>query len=550
LPSSPSLAKLAAKRLQSIRSSEAGSLGAFAKRYADDFYGFCDLLEIKPKEAVGSGLVPFKLTRIQREFCEERTGRDVILKARQVKITSIELARDVWFFLTKPGTNTRVYCQSGGDSNMLAELSERIGVYLDALRRNAGLRLQFTTESRSAWTLPTGSTLKIVEAGASAAAAQKKSRGETVHRIHTTELAFWEWAGLTLNAATKAIAGPEHGTEIVHESTPNGAVGDELDETLDASGAAYFYRICKRAERGEGEYKFHFFSWLQCDEYETPLLPGETIEPETERERAIVALKATPAQLKWYRARVNSPDGGQTQTDQEYASDPQTCFIVSGTPFFERSITEALIARACEPREKRRVHRLGAVGTVRILHPPEKGQSYVVSLDTSEGSGGDGGAGFVYERGSGRHMATIHGQFKPHELAAEGATVGRQYNDGRLPALIVVERNNHGSECLYALRVTVGYPLECIYHDRDEKPGWLTSAVSRTHALDLLEQAHRGGFWTTTDRLVLGEFRTFVIKEKRAEHAKGAKDDLVLAAAIGWDVICQPIKMVRRHLRI
>ena len=538
------------------------SADAFAARFAPDptgFLAFCALLEIKPKDATTTtGRIPFVLTPIQRAYCSQRTPRDVILKPRQVKITSVELARDVWFWLTKPGVAVRVICQSSTDHSMLNELSERVGVILAALRKNAGLVLTFASETRTAWVLPNGASLKIVEAGASQAAAEKKERGATLHRVHTTELAVWEYAGATLGGMLESVAAPEAGTEIVHESTPNGMGAEERGDLASADGSAYFYWLCADAKAGRGAYKFHFFSWLQEPEYALALAPGETVEPATDRERQCRALGATPEQIKWYRRKVQ--DKGQANIDQEYALDPETCFLVSGRPFFDRGVTAALMAAACDPVTVEQVRRDGAVGTLSTWLQPTPGAAYVVAVDTSEGTGGDAGSAQVYERGTGRHCATLWGQFKPGELAAEAERIGYRY----AAATIAVERNNHGAAVLQELQragltVPAGtadvaawvaslspsvlaaatkkrYPA--IFHDLDGKPGWNNVEVRRVAALDALEAAHRSGQWAPRDRAILGEVRTFVVTASgKAEGAKGAHDDLVMTAMVGWDVL-------------
>lgn len=547
------------------RAAKRASLDAFAARHADPgpgFLAFCDLLEIKPKDATGgTGRIPFVLTPIQRAYCAARTPRDVILKPRQVKITSIELARDVWYFLTKPGVAVRVLCQSSTDHSMLNELSERVGVILESLRRNASLALTFVSETRTAWTLANGSSLKIVEAGASEAAAQKKERGATLHRVHTTELSRWEYAGATLGGMLEAVGKPEYGTEIVHESTPYGMGGDDRGNPDDADGSAYFYWLCQDAKEERGAYQFHFFSWLQEPEYALPLAEGERVEPTTDRERQCAGLGATPEQIKWYRGKV--ADKGQSNIDQEYALDPETCFLVSGRPFFDRDRTAALFAAACDAVTVEQVRRDGAVGTLSTWLPPVAGATYIVSVDTSEGTGGDRGSCQVYERGTGRHCATLWGQFKPGELAAEAERLGYRYNG----APIAVERNNHGAAVLLELqRAGVTVPAGCtdvgawlaaltpselqaatkrrypaIFCDADGKPGWNNVEVRRVAALDALEAAHRSGQWAPRDRAILGEVRTFVVTASgKAEGARGAHDDLVMTAMVGWDVL-------RRH---
>jgi hypothetical protein len=575
--SAPSLKKLAASRLaaakkaaEQARLTEGTTITEFRERYAapDRFLAFCDLLEIKPLGALTtSGRVPFKLSPIQRAFCDARTGRDVILKPRQVWITSVELARDIWYWLTKPGSNVVVMCQSSTDHDMSNRLSERIAVYLESLAKNAGLKLDFKTETKTLWILEDGSALQVIEAGASAAAAQKKGRGDTVHRLHTTELAFWEQAGLSLNAILEAIAGPEHGTEIVHESTANGAGGERPESSKDTAGGPYFYWLCQDARSRRNGYKFHFIQWMEHPEYRVALEPGEVITPEQQPDRArrareeqAVARGATPEQLKWLRGKLGSKS--IDDVDQEYPSDPDRCFLSSGRKFFDKDATDKLFAGCCEPLRQTKIQRLGAVGTLKVWHEPEPGNSYVIPVDTSGGEGGDRGGGEVYERGSGKHCATLVGQFKPAELAAELAALGYAYNTSN----IAVERNNHGHAVIQELqRASHGEeptkatgaaqlwpkkesrdtekkrPYPNLFTDVDNKVGWNSVEVRRTPAVDALEQAHRSGAWTTRDREIVAEINTFIVtKDGKAEAQRGARDDLVMMAVIGWDVLRRP----------
>jgi hypothetical protein len=526
------------------------SLAKIRARYGDDFLGFCELVEIIPKEA-GKGPVPFELNEIQRRYCADRSPRDVILKARQIGFTTVEQARDVWFFLTRPSAAVRVVCQSSSDHSPRNGLSKRFDVMFAALRRR-GVALPFEVEATGRWKLAEAdgaASLEVIEAGASAAAAEKKGRSDAIHRLHVTEVAFFEHAAKTFNAMLECVPAPEQGSEVVFESTPNGAGPDDALEAEDVAGGPYFYAKCQSAKNGRSGYRFHFFSWLDKLEYRTPLAPGEVLVPETDREKQVVALGASPEQLKWYRAKV--ADKGQDKTDQEYPSDPATCFLVSGRQYFDKDRTTALIAAAQRivVVEVSEINRPGARGRLRVFYRPEtdaarpeRSADYVVIVDTSEGTGGDRGVAQVWRRGTGLHVATLWGQFKPPELATEAAALGYRYNK----ALVVVERNNHGHACLQELLredpPALGdarkrkYPR--VFVDHDDKPGWLTNEMSRASALIRLEQDLREGRWATVDLDVLGEIRTFVVnKHGRAEAASGTHDDHVMTAAIGWDVL-------------
>jgi hypothetical protein len=475
------------------------------------FERFCGIIDIVPKTGARCKL---RLNETQKRFCLDRTGRDVALKPRQIGFTTLEQARDVWHFLTVPGARVVATCQSLQDNTPLKLLSNNYRVMFEGLERS-GLRLNFRAQSATEWVLADrDASLRIVPAGASEASASKKGRAGTITRLHLTETAYYEYADETLNALLECVPAREIGSEIVSESTANGAAG-------------YFYRQCQAAKSGLSSYRFHFFPWFGQSEYATALEQGETVEAANEREQRLVALGVTPGQLKWYRQKVTEKE--QDLVDQEYPSDEETCFLVSGRALFEQAVTTALLARACDPIEIRER------GRVRIYEKPVGGEDYVLGVDTSEGGGGDPSGGILYRRSTGAHVATIDGQFPPHDLARASVVLCSEYNH----AILVVERNNHGHAVLQAAQREQRYKK--IYEHEDKKPGWPTTPVTRPIVLDALEDVHRKGFWKSPDKNLLGQMRKFVITDTgKAEAARGEHDDLVIAAAIGWAVRCKP----------
>ena len=485
------------------------------------FPHFCGLLDIIPKNGRRQ---KFRLNQIQRIYCANRTARDVILKPRQVGFTTVEQARDAFVFLTVPGARVTMMVQSISDPDSPARKARRVfDLFFESLRAY-GLRLNFGKAPAGVWTLPErDSVLRIVEAGASKAAAEKKGRGDTVTRLHVTEQAFWEYAEESLLAIESSVIAPELGGEIVKESTPNGAGGK-------------FYNDVQNAQAGYSRYKLHFYPWYLEPSYRSPLADGEIIVPATEREQQLVKLGVTPEQLKWFRNTV-ADKGGQAKVDQEFATDPDSCFLLSGRPFFATAALEAMKTASLGrgPRRLDEIRELAAYGQLRIWEEPKKGNRYVLILDPSEGTGGDRAAGIVLERGTGRHMATLHGQFREYQLAKWGVKLARIFFD----ATIAVERNNHGGAVLQALEREQRYPW--IWHDADRKPGWLTGETSRAEALSMFEDAIRKGEWVSWDAEVQGELRSFVINKRgKPEASSGSYDDLVMASAIGLDVIRKP----------
>ncbi len=454
---------------------------------------------------------------MQAAYCRARTARDIVLKPRQVGFTTIELARDLWMFLTKPGARVVVVVQSMSDDSAIKEVSEKLIMMIRSLRE-AGIDLPFATETATMWRLPAlDSSLKIIGAGASEAAASKKGRSGTITRLHLSEVAFFEFAKTTLNAILECVPGPEHGTEIVIESTPNGAAG-------------VFFERYKAAAAGASGYKAHFYPWHEQAEYVSALEPGEQLEPpHTTRERELVDKHhVTQPQLKWYRQKVSEKK--QDLVDQEYPTDSESCWLIAGATFFDKAKTAELLAK-CRPPI---AIELG--GALHIWEQPRAGVVYVVAADPSEGTGGDPGAAIVLERATGKHVATVWGQFTPWPFGEMLVTVARLFGN----ALIVVERNNHGHAVLQS--ILHGQKYQTVYVAPDGKYGWNNSEVTRAAALDAIEEAHRRGVWASPDARVIGEQRTFINHPKtgKAEAAKGAHDDLILASTIGWDVIRKP----------
>lgn len=475
--------------------------------YFETFPRFCSLLPITTKD--GSRLPSFKLNAIQKLFCLELTGRDVVLKPRQIGFTTLILALDVYKFLTVRGARVVIVCQSMTGNAPVKILAGVIKRFFTALRA-VGVDLAFTTETNNEWAIADrDASLRIIVAGASEASAAKVGRSGTITHCHLTEIAFWEFAEDTLNALLECVPGPEHGSSILFESTPNGASG-------------YFYRQCLKAQAGSSGYKLHFYPWFEAREYALPLEPGEHIEPENDRERLFISKGITLQQLKWYRRKV--AENGQDRTDQEYPSDPETCFLISGRGFFDQTVTSRLLTKIGTPIETRKS------GRIRIYEKPVESEDYVFALDCSEGVGGDPSGGIMYKRANGQHVATLDGQFQPHDGAAVAVELCKEYHG----ALLAPERNNHGHAVLQAVR-TIGYNR--VYRHDDDKRGWNTNVVSRPVMLDSLEDAHRRGLWTTPDGALLAQMRKFIINDSgKAEAARGEHDDLVIAAAIGWAV--------------
>lgn len=516
---------------------EAAERRELLARCLDDFPLFCSaLVWIVPKSGHRSTL---RFNTIQRRYCEARSPRDVLVKSRQVGMTTLELARDVYKFVSAPGQRVIVLCQSQTDHQIINKLSNDIQRMIEGLKY-FGLDLPFGTESRTAWTLPDrDSSLTLIEAGASEAAAQKKGRGGTFTRVHATEVSTWEYPEQTLQALLEAVPNRD-GTEVVYESTPKGVGG-------------YFHAQFVGAQAGTNGYRAHFFPWFLDDDCRRPIEPGETFEPQGKREVEYAEVyNLPPERINFFRWKLGVLNGNLDKWDEEYPTDPVRCFLTSGRTYFDLAGLDGMGARTKPPLEGvddlRRARGDDGSGPALILSEdllvferPVPGERYTIGVDPAEGltEDGDDTSSVVLNSKTRRHCATLRNKLDANAHADQLIEIARHYND----ATIAVERNKG----IALVRALERLRYHHIYYDPDDKkPGIATTAVSRPVMLEELGDAIRDGSFHTDDPVLMKELRGFVRdartgrpyapgKNRKGELRVG--DDTIFAVAIGYRAV-------------
>jgi hypothetical protein len=258
-------------------------------------------LRILDKE---KNLVPFRWNKMQKHFHANRTGRDLILKARQLGSTTViqgELYR-------RAVTSTRTTMTLAHDADTTAKLRIMADRFWEH-HNFEGVQPERKYANASMTTYPEfDSVVTIATAGN-----VETGRGDTYTDFHGSEVAFWP-------DAAKIIAGALQGgdPDAVLESTANGAQG-------------YFFELCMEALRGEGVWTLHFYAWWWDEAYKMPLDDGETIEYTEDEQKLVDANDLTPEQIKWRRYKQKELKGSFIQ---EYPEDPITCFLTSGNSYF------------------------------------------------------------------------------------------------------------------------------------------------------------------------------------------------------------------------
>ena len=210
---------------------------------------------------------------------------------------------------------------------------------------------------------------------------------------------------------------------------------------------------------------------------------------------------------------------------QEFAEDAVSCFRASGACCFDVERLERRLAEVEEPRERRRN------GALWVFLPAMMGREYIVAVDTAGGgAGGDFSAVQVIEQRTGLQCAELRERLGPAETANVAAELAREYGG----ALVVVERNNHGSGVLAYLETRERYAR--VYEGRGQL-GWLTSAATRPEMIARMRVLLEESAERFLSRRLLEECRTFTAGSGGRYSAEaGSHDDLVMAMGIAQTV--------------
>ncbi len=440
-------------------------------------------------------LRPLTANRAQRQYEARRGERNIVLKARQMGISTWIAGRFFLKTVTAPGVLTVQVAHTREAAESLFAMVERMWENLPAAYRDGPLRRARATTGRMLFG-ELDSEFRVVSAGEASA-----GRGLTIQNLHLSEVSRWPGDAAQTLAGLRAALAP--GGEITLESTPSGAYGA-------------FYREWQEAS--ETETIRHFFPWWLERAY-TAAAPAEL----TAEERSLMTCHGLSKEQIGFRRTLER--GFRGLRAQEYAEDPESCFRASGDCCFSVEAIERRLRGTPAPRAMRRD------GTLEVWLKPVAGRSYLLGVDTAGGgSGGDYAAIEVLDLETGLQCAELRERLTPLELARIAAALGREYHG----ALIAVERNNHGTAVLAYLDAVERYANVYAEHG---VAGRLTTAGNKPAMVSRLGALLETDPALFCSRRLLAECRSFVSTAAGGyAAAPGTHDDLVMAAAIAHAV--------------
>ena len=424
------------------------------------------------------GLIPFKTYPFQDsllgDFDDYRFN--VILKGRQLGISTITAAYICWMLLFYRDKNVLVIATKFQTAANLVKKVKSMMQGLPPWLRIASIKI----DNRTSFVLTNGSEVKASSTSGDA------GRSEALSLLVIDEAAHVDgledlWTGLypTLSTGGRCIA----------LSTPNG-VGN------------WFHKTYVEAESGIND--FH------------PVILPWHIHPERDEE--------------WFAKETRN------MSARQIAQELECNFNASGETVISSEDLNRLGGDICEPK-----YRVGFDRNLWLWEQYDDSCTYLLAADVARGDGADYSVFHIIKLETMEVMGEYQGKPNLEQFASILDSTGREYGG----CMLVVENNSLGISILeklqereypnlyFSIKGTHEYITEEQAQSANNSvPGFTTSSKTRPLIIAKMEEFIRNQLITLYSSRIVGEFKTFIWNNNRAQAMRSYNDDLVMALAI------------------
>ena len=354
------------------------------------FYKFCSELKIETKEEglkkMGTllGTQTYVMEEIQKGL-EDDVHFFVILKGRQLGITTVSLALDLYWQFTHPGWQGTLVADTEENRDMFRST---LAMYMEGLPKE--YKIPLVAHNRNQMVLKNRSRIFYQIAG-------NKSRlgqGKAITYLHGTETASWgNEEGLASLIASLAEKNPER--LYMFEST--------------AQGFNMFHDMYKTAKKAKTQ-RAIFCGWWRNEFYSVPgdsniykvYWDGKLSAEEKEWVKDIKKLygfEINSRQMAWWRWKMHEGIKDESLMYQEFPPTEDYAFVMTGTSFFSttRCTEAAKEAKKLVPdyyryafgqlfQDTEVIKSTERLGTLTVWEEPVDTAYYVIGADPAYGS--------------------------------------------------------------------------------------------------------------------------------------------------------------------
>jgi len=354
------------------------------------FYKFCSELKIETKEEglkkMGTllGTQTYVMEEIKKGL-EDDVHFFVILKGRQLGITTVSLALDLYWQFTHPGWQGTLVADTEENRDMFRST---LAMYMEGLPKE--YKIPLVAHNRNQMVLKNRSRIFYQIAG-------NKSRlgqGKAITYLHGTETASWgSEEGIASLIASLAEKNPER--LYLFEST--------------AQGFNMFHDMYKTAKKAKTQ-RAIFCGWWRNEYYSVPgdsniykvYWDGKLSAEEKEWVKDIKKLygyEVNSRQMAWWRWKMHEGIKDESLMYQEFPPTEDYAFVMTGTSFFSttRCTEAAKEAKKLVPDHYRYafgqlfqdtevIKSTERLGTLTVWEEPVDTAYYVIGADPAYGS--------------------------------------------------------------------------------------------------------------------------------------------------------------------
>jgi len=537
----------------------------------DHFYKFCSELKIETKEEglkkMGNllGTQKYVMQEIQKGLAED-IHFFVILKGRQLGITTVSLALDLYWQFTHPGWQGTLVADTEENRDMFRST---LAMYMDGLPKE--YKIPLVAHNRNQMVLKNRSRIFYQIAG-------NKSRlgqGKAITYLHGTETASWgNEEGLASLIASLAEKNPER--LYMFEST--------------AQGFNMFHDMYKVAKSAKTQ-KAIFCGWWRNEYYSVDASSNiykvywdGRLTPEekewTKDIKKLYGIEINSRQMAWWRWKLSEGIKDESLMYQEFPPTEDYAFVMTGTSFFSHSrCTEsAKVAKKQLPDFYRYVFGQSfqdtevlksteRLGTLKVWEEPVDTAYYVIGADPAYGSS-DWADRFciqvyrVYANGLDQVaefatsemntyqfawvIAHLAGAYKNSTLNLEINGPGQAViNEIRTLKRMAVSMNNKmGSDLMDVLGNMSNY----LWRRNDSLSGpsmsigFVTTSSTKERMLAYMKDFFERGMMNIMSMELLEEMKTIVREDGFIGAPGRAKDDRVIASALAVGAFAEQVQ--------
>jgi len=537
------------------------------------FYNFCSQLKIETKEQglkkMGTllGSQTYVMDEITKGL-QDDVHFFVILKGRQLGITTVSLALDLYWHFIHAGLQGTLTTDTEENRDMFRST---LAMYMDGLPKE--YRIPLLAHNRNQLSLKNRSRLFYQVAGLRAKGSL--GRGKAITYLHGTETSSWgDEEGLASLLASLAETNPHR--LYLFEST--------------ARGFNMFHDMYVTAKRARTQ-RAIFCGWWRNELYSLDpegmtykvywdgKLTGE--EKEWVKDiKKLYGVEINSRQMAWWRWKMIEGIKDDALMYQEFPPTEDYAFVMTGTSFFSNSrCTDAV--KALKKRnfdcyrysfgvnfhDTEVLKSTERLGTLKVWEEPIDTAYYVIGADPAYGSS-DWADRFCiqvfrcYADGLEQVASFATAEMNTYQFAWVIAHLAGAYKNSTLnleingPGQAVINELKNLKRQAAAMGTALGKELTDVYGNMQNyiwrrndtlggvsnSIGWLTTAATKERMLSYMKDFFERGMMDIVDMDTIEEMKTMVRDGGSIEASGRNKDDRVIACALATAAFAEQVQ--------